>query len=58
MIKQKPLLQRKLINEKQQSKDNWKEMKSREFIVGEFDIPDNNPSLEALADEYIERYGK
>ncbi len=36
----------------------WEEMKSRVNGIGDFKIPDPDPSLANLTDEYIERYGK
>ncbi len=38
--------------------ERWEEMKSRGNGIGDFEIPDPDPSLANLTDEYIERYGK
>lgn len=38
--------------------ERWEEMKSRGNGIGDFEIPNNDPPLAILVDEYIERYGK
>jgi len=39
--------------------EEWEEMKSDEKDIGkDFVIPDNDPPIPVIADEYIERYGK
>ena len=38
--------------------ETWEEMKTRVHSIGDFEIPDNDPPLAILTDDYIERYGK
>jgi len=38
--------------------ERWEEMKSRGHSIGDFQIPDNDPPLAILTDDYIERYEK
>jgi hypothetical protein len=57
-VKYKQVLKEQLEERGDNFEEEWEAMKSDEPDIKDFVIPDSDPRLAILVDDYIERYGK